>query len=110
MKNNIPFIYGPEHQSLSHCKTKIQHAPLLAYYDPNNPTVLQTHTLGYGLGSVILQNGKTVSYSSKALQQHKQGYVALECEALAVMWAFEKNHHHVLYGHCCTLETDQKCL
>ena len=60
----------------------------------------------YGLGLAILQNGKPVAYASKALQKHEQGYLAVECEALAVAWALEK-HHHFLYEHSFTLETDK---
>ena len=62
-------------------------------------------TSGYGLGSCILQGGKPVTYASKALQQHAQGYVTLECEVLAIAWTFEK-HNHFLYRHQFTLETD----
>ena len=68
-----------------------------------------TDASGYGLVSAILQNEKPVVYASKALRQFEQGYVVLECKALAVTWALGK-HPHFLYGHHFTLETDQKCL
>ena len=55
--------------------------------------VVQMDASGYGIGSSLLQNGKCVAYASKALEQHEQGYIALECEALAVAWALEKHHH-----------------
>ena len=46
--------------------------------------VLQTYVSGYGIGRCLLQNGKPDAYASKALQQHEQEYIALECEALVV--------------------------
>ena len=109
-KDNVPFIWGPEHTNAFHAeKQEIAKAPLMAYYDPKKPTAVQTDASGYGIGCALLQTGKPVAYASKALQAHEQGYVALEREALAVAWALEK-HHHFLYGQCFTLETDQKCL
>ena len=109
-KDNVPFIWGPEHTNLFHAaKQEIAKAPLMAYYDPKKPIVVQTDTSVYGIGCAMLQSSKPVAYASKALQAHEQGYVALEGEALAVAWALEK-HHHFLYGQCFTLETDQKCL
>ena len=109
-KENVPFIWGLEHnEAFWAAKKEIQHTPLLAYYDPRKPTVLQMVALGYGLGALIIQNNKPIAYASKALQQHEQGYVALECEALAIAWTLEK-HHPFLYGHCFNLETDKKLL
>ena len=109
-EENVPFIWGPENAD-AFCAVKqvIATAPLLTYYDPKKPTVLQTDASIYGLGCVILWHGKPVAYASKALQAHEKGYVALEKEALAVTWALEK-HHHFLYGYHFTMEMDQKCL
>ena len=83
--DNVPFLWGLEHTEAFHAtKQEIEHAPLLEYYDPRKPTILQMDVGGYGIGCCLLQNGKPVAYASKALQQHEQGYIALECEALAV--------------------------
>ena len=77
---------GLEHtEAFYTTKQEIQHAPLLAYYDPRIPTVLQMGMSGYRIGSCLLQNGKPVAYASKVLQPHEQGYIALEHEALAVV-------------------------
>ena len=105
-KDNVCFIWRPEHTNAFHAaKQEIAKAPLMAYYDPKKPIVVQRDASSYGIGCALLQSGKPVAYASKALQ----GYVALEREALAVAWVLEK-HHHFLYGQCFTLETDQKCL
>ena len=45
--------------------------------------------------------------SSKALTETQKGYVAIELESLAVVWAMEK-FHHCLYGTHFILEMDQK--
>ena len=62
-----------------------------------------------GLGACLLQNEKPVYFASKALTEMQKGYVAIELELLAVVWAMEK-FHHFLYGNEFTLEIDQKPL
>ena len=84
-------------------------APILAYYNPNKPTILQTDASCKGLGACLLPNDKPVYFASKALTEMQKGYVAIELELLAVTWAMEK-FHHFLYGNEFTLETDQKPL
>ena len=84
-------------------------APILAYYNPNKPTTLQTDTSCKGLGACLLQNEKPVYFASKALTKMQKGYVVIELELLAVAWAMEK-FHHFLYGNEFTLKTNQKPL
>ena len=84
-------------------------APILAYYNPNKPTILQTNASCKGLGACLLQNEKPMYFASKALTEMQKGYVAIELESLAVTWAMEK-FHHFLYGNEFTLKTDQKPL
>ena len=84
-------------------------APILAYYNPNKPMILQTDASCKGLGACLLQNEKPVYFASKALTEMQKGYVAIELELLAVAWVMEK-FHHFLYGNEFTLETDQKPL
>ena len=105
-KEYVPFIWGPEHTEAFHAaKKEIEHTALQVCYDPRKPTVLQMDASGYGLGAATIQNNKPIAYASKALQQHKQRYVTLECEALGIVWPLVK-HQHFLYGHHFTLETD----
>ena len=109
-KEKVPFNWGPEHDSAFQLiKKEIMVAPILAYYHPNKPTILQTNASCKGLGACLLQNEKPVYFASKALTEMQKGYVAIELELLAVAWAMEK-FHHFLYGNEFTLETDQKPL
>ena len=101
---------GPEHNSAFHLiKKEIAAAPILAHYNPNKPTILQTNASCKGLGACLLQNEKPVYFVSRALTETKKGYVAIELESLVVAWAMEK-FHHFLYGNEFILETDQKPL
>ena len=109
-KEKVPFNWGPEHdEAFQLIKKEITTAPILAYYNPNKPTILQTNASCKGLGACLLQNEKPVYFASKALTETQKGYVAIELESLAVTWVMEK-FHHFLYGNEFTLEMDQKPL
>ena len=109
-KDKVAFNWGPEHQAaFKLVKNEIITAPMLAYYDPKKITVLQTDASINGLGACLLQDGKPVYFTSKALTEPQQGYIAIELESLAVAWVMEK-FHHFLYGNHFILETDKKPL
>ena len=106
-KERVPFNWGPEHrEAFKVIKKELVKVPILAYYDPNKETVLQTDTSIKGLGACLLQHGKPVYFTSKALTETQKGYVAIELESLVVAWAMEK-FHHFLYGTHFILEMDQ---
>ena len=93
-KERVPFNWRPEHkEAFDVVKKELVKAPILAYYDPNKETVLQTDASIKGLGACLLQNGKPVYFTSKALTETQKGYVAIELESLVVAWAMEKFHH-----------------
>ena len=109
-KEKVPFNWGLEHESAFQLiKKQIAAAPILAYYNPKKPTVLQTDASCKGLDAYLLQNQKPVYFASKALSETQKGYVAIELESLAVAWVMEK-FHHFLYVNEFVLETDQKPL
>ena len=109
-KEKVPFNWGLEHENAFHLiKNEIVAAPILAYYNPKKPTVLQTDASCKGLGACLLQNQKHVYFTSRALSETQKGYVAIEPESLVVAWAMEK-FHHFLYGNKFVLKTDQKPL
>ena len=109
-KERVLFNWGPEHrEAFDVIKKELVKAPILAYYNPNKETVFQTDASIKGLGTCLLQQGKPVYFTSKALTETQKGYVAIELESLAMVWAMEK-FHHFLYGTHFILETDQKLL
>ena len=81
----------------------------LPYFNVNAETTLQMDASKKGLGACLIQNGKVVCYTSRALTKTEQNYQNLEREALGTIWGMEK-FHFFLYGKEFTLETDQKPL
>ena len=109
-KEKVPFNWGLEHNgAFQMIKKEIAAAPILAYYNPKKPTVLQTDASCRGLGACLLQDQKPVYFSSRAVSETQKGYVTIELKSLAVAWAMEK-FHHFLYVNEFVLETDQNPL
>ena len=110
VKEKVPFNWGLKHQeSFTMLKKEIVRVPVLAYYNPQKETILQTDTSTKGLGACLLQDEKPIYFTSKALTETQRGYLAVKIESLALAWAVEK-FHHFLYGCHFILETDQKLL
>ena len=106
IKEKVPFNWGPEQQeSFNMLKKEIVRAPVLAYYNPQKETILQTDASTKGLGACLLQEEKLIYFASKALTEMQRGYTAIEIESLSVAWAVEK-FHHFLYGCYFVLEMD----
>ena len=69
-KEKVPFNWGLEHESAFHLiKKEIVAAPILAYYNPKKPTVLETDSSCKGLGAYLLQSQKPVYFTSRALSE-----------------------------------------
>ena len=59
-------------------------ATLLTYYDPNKDLTIQSDASGHGLGSVPVQEGKSLVFTSKVLNDQQQGHASIEKERLSV--------------------------
>ena len=70
---NVPYQWGPEHsETLKSIKQEIVQAPVLKYYDPKKPTVLQTDASAKELGACLLQCEHPVYFASKALSDSRK--------------------------------------
>jgi len=90
-------------------KCMITQATVLAFYNPTKDLVIENDACEYGLGSVLLQNGKPIAYASRSLSDAETRYAQIECEMLAVVFGLEKFHHYV-YGRHVKVITDHKPL
>ena len=90
-------------------KLKLSSAPLLTFYDPTRPHILENDASEYRLGSTLQQDGRPVGYASNMLTGMGQRYAQIEKEMLAVSFGLEKFHHYT-YGRCIQVITDHKPL
>ena len=62
-----------------------------------------------GLGTVIMQDGRVIAYTSRQLKIHKKNYPVQDLELAAIVHAL-KIWHHYLYGVPCEIYTDYRSL
>jgi ribonuclease HI len=62
-----------------------------------------------GLGCVLMQEGRVVSYTSRQLKKHEENYPTHDLELAAVVHAL-KIWRHYLIGHQCEIYSDHKSL
>ena len=95
-------------------KEAIASPTVLAYYDPNRATIVQSDASSYGLGGVILQDhdGKlpAVAYASRSLTEAETRYAQIEKELLAAVWASEKFDKYLRGLDSFKIHTDHKPL
>ena len=62
-----------------------------------------------GLGAMLTQDGKVITYASKALSSVERRYSQIECEALAIAWGCHHFQMYLLKSHF-KVKTDHKPL
>jgi ribonuclease HI len=62
-----------------------------------------------GLGCVLMQDGKVVSYGSRQLRKHEENYPTHDLELAAIVHAL-KIWRHYLISHRCEIYSDHKSL
>ena len=68
MKKDTPFVWQTEHhRAFQGLKQIITEAPVLACYDPEKDSVIQSDASFNGIGCVLMQDGKPVCYASRSL-------------------------------------------
>jgi len=83
----------------------------MAYFDPTRDTEVLVDASPVGLGALLVQDGKIISYmyASRALSDVECRYSQTERETLAVVWSTE-HFHLYLYGSKFKVLTDHKPL
>ena len=78
LRKDVDFVWEQAQQTaFDKIKDVITKEPVLAYFDYNKPITIQTDSSKYGLGCVLLQDGKPVCfglnniYSDKVHDIHK---------------------------------------
>jgi transposase InsO family protein len=110
MKTDVEFHWDkPQQESWDRLKEMCSSAPVLAYYDVNKEVTIQCDASSYALGAVLLQEGRPVAYTSRALTQSEQNYAQIEKETLAIVHACKKFHYYI-FGRKVTVQSDHKPL
>ncbi|GKF09557.1 putative reverse transcriptase domain-containing protein, partial [Tanacetum coccineum] len=90
-------------------KQKLCSAPILALLEGNEDFIAFCDSSKKGLGVVLMQREKVISYASRQLKIQKKNYTTHDLELGAVVFALNIWRHY-LYGTKCTLFIDHKSL
>ena len=116
LKKDNTWSWSEEHEK-SFCKVKeaLSKPPILAYYDPQLPVVLQTDAARLkGLGYACLQRHedewKLIECGSRFLTETESRYATIELEMLAIVWAVKKCKKYLIGRKHFDVITDHKPL
>jgi hypothetical protein len=90
-------------------KDRLVSAPILALPEFGERFTVYSDASRVGLGCVLMQNGKVISYASRQLRKHEENYPTHDLELAAVVFAL-KLWRYYLYGATCDIFTDHKSL
>nr|GFA02021.1 putative reverse transcriptase domain-containing protein [Tanacetum cinerariifolium] len=84
-------------------------APILALPEGSEDFIVYCDASNKGLGAVLMQREKVISYASCQLKIHEENYTTQDLELGAVVFTL-KTWRHYLYRTKCTVFTDHKSL
>ena len=92
------FTFGEQQKkAFEALKDAISEDTLLRYYDPNKPAIIECDASTKGLGAMLTQEGKPISFASRTLTDTEEKYHPMELECLAVIFACSKFDQYI-YG------------
>nr|GFD34725.1 putative reverse transcriptase domain-containing protein [Tanacetum cinerariifolium] len=109
-QKRVMFDWGDKQEATFQLlKQKLCSAPILALPKRAEDFVAYCDDSHKGLGAVLMQREKVISYASRQLKIHEKNYTTHDLELGAVMFAL-KIWRHYLYEKKCIVFTDHKSL
>nr|GFC12399.1 putative reverse transcriptase domain-containing protein [Tanacetum cinerariifolium] len=109
-QKKVKFEWGDKQEAAFQLlRQKLCSAPILALPEGSEDFIVYCDTSNKGLGVVLMQREKVISYTSCQLKIHEKNYTTHDLELRAVVFAL-KIWRHYLYGTKCTVFTDHKSL
>ncbi|GJX53326.1 putative reverse transcriptase domain-containing protein [Tanacetum coccineum] len=106
----VQFDWGDKQEAAFQLlKQKLCSAPILALPEGSKDFIAYCDALKKGLGAVLMQIEKVISYASRQLKIHEKNYTTHDLELGAVVFAL-KIRRHYLYETKCTVFTHYKSL
>ncbi|WVZ95786.1 hypothetical protein U9M48_041509 [Paspalum notatum var. saurae] len=110
LKDKVSFEWNDKREKSFQClKDKLTTTPVLTLPDLQKDFVVYCDASRQGLGCVLMQDNRVVSYASRQLRAHEENYPTHDLELAAVVNAL-KIWRHYLIGNMCDIYTDHKSL
>jgi hypothetical protein len=110
LKKDVKFSWDQKCEDAFHTlKAHLTTAPVLAQPDVSKPFDIYCDASGIGLGCVLMQDNRVITYASRALRTHEQNYPTHDLELTAVIHALKIWRYHLM-GTKCHIYTDHKSL
>ncbi|GJS55218.1 putative reverse transcriptase domain-containing protein [Tanacetum coccineum] len=109
-QKKVKFVWSDKQEAAFQLlKQKLCSAPILTLPEGSEDFIAYCDTSKKGLGAVLIQREKVISYASRQLEIHEKNYTTHDLELGAVVFALKIWRHYV-YGTKCTVFTDHKSL
>ncbi|GJY78412.1 putative reverse transcriptase domain-containing protein [Tanacetum coccineum] len=109
-QKNVKFDWGDKAEAAFQIlKQKLCITPILALSEGAENFIVYYDASHKGLGVVLMQTEKVITYASQKLNIHEKNYTTHDLELGAVVFAL-KIWRHYMYGTKCTVFTDHKSL
>ncbi|GJT99034.1 putative reverse transcriptase domain-containing protein [Tanacetum coccineum] len=109
-QKKVKFEWGDKQEAAFQLlKQKLCSAPILTLPEGSEDFIAYCDTSKKGLGAVLIQREKVISYASRQLEIHEKNYTTHDLELGAVVFALKIWRRYV-YGTKCTVFTDHKSL
>ncbi|GJZ60332.1 putative reverse transcriptase domain-containing protein [Tanacetum coccineum] len=107
-QKGIKFDWGEkEENAFQLIKKKLCSAPILALPKGSEDFVVYCDASYKGLGVVLMQREKLITYASRQLKVHEKNYTTHDLELGSVVFALNMEGHLFFNGTRCTMFTDQ---
>lgn len=110
LRKDTVWQWQHEHEeAVKKLKDTLSTAPVLEFFDPKKPVVIQADASKDGLGACLMQEGHPIAYASRALTDTEKNYAQIEKELLAIVFSVKRFHQYV-YGVKVNVQSDHKPL
>jgi hypothetical protein len=105
-KKNKKFVWTEKcAEAFRRLKELLKTTPILKVPDMDVDFLVCTDASQEGLGGVLMQDGRVITYISRKLRRHEENYATHDLELLAIVYAL-KVWRHYLVGRKFELKTD----
>jgi hypothetical protein len=109
-RKEVRFIWSKEYEeSFQELKRRLTSTPVLALPSGTKGFMVYSDVSMRGLGCVLMQHGKVITYASRQLKPHEVNYLVQDLELAAVVFALRLRRHY-LYATQVQIFIDHKSL